>query len=1109
MKFSEKIEEIKKIIGKINNDDDIRVIEEPLKSKNAFGPLPCIVTDGEKLISINKYFLDIEVVHTLIEFELTEFITHISFDFNNDSLESLKNFPSLTSLVVFIDESFDFDHVSHLKLSELTLHKKPEIDTSRAFTASMMTLESIYLYTNIISDDDALIVNKSPNLTKFTTFANNIEKLTSNSITHLEVGNEIDLLSTKNLSSLITLETSLSSKSNPLPNISSLKKVIIKDSFENSEKIIDLDLFSDSSVEVIIVDTYNKVFFSKVNYCLLNIEIKGNYRSSDYLDSSIYDSLSSIRNHKKYDIDLNCLLGVYPKLNVLYISDYNVIGTDILSCNDNLTKLSLHYCGLVDVGFLNKFSNLLELSLPGNFISSVPHVENIENMKLLNLYNNEIVNVPKTFNSYFVVEEYCSLPPDSRGVLAVGVNPVISPSMDIIRRGKAAVDSYYSSMQGDIAELNEAKIIFLGPGSVGKTSLMKCLSGLPFDPQEETTHGINIQKYNVDVEDGSKVNAKIWDFGGQQINHTTHQLFLSQRCVYVLVVNDRNSDEAQDPKVDYWLQQVKAFGGDSKVIIVRNKCDDYSHSNLSEGLLRSKFPNITDIVAVSCKKDKNIDGLRRIINREVSALPMRKMLIPSNWKAVKDEVQGLSEELDHFSLSKFSEICFRHDIIDENAQKTLLDLLNDLSLIIVFPELAAYDMGVLNPHWITDGLYSIINLKEFKELNNSTARKQKGLITQKQVQEVLDRLYPGRYANKAKFIIDSLLKFELCHSIGGDNSGKYLVPSLLPEPDHKVEIERHETTIDMVFNYKNLLPKAIFTKFLVRMNKDISADNRWKSAAILSDSAFNAKALVIEDDVSKTITVKVVGEQARDYFATIRKTINDLNEPDAIKLGVEELVIIPNSGGNTVPYKALLVHESAGEPYFCIHSREKYSASALLSGIETRQYTAARLEKMEQDESHGSPTVNINIENNSNAVTTTTTSQEQNQRSTQSQTVSVSLELKLFKGAADNVIDDLKDELEDEINDEKALRKATRDCDKALAAIEDIQSVETEEQALEKASSFDRVHRFLSGAIEGSSKVGESMTALRETTGQVKELAKKYNSIASCFGLPVVPEFLL
>lgn len=164
---------------------------------------------------------------------------------------------------------------------------------------------------------------------------------------------------------------------------------------------------------------------------------------------------------------------------------------------------------------------------------------------------------------------------------------------------------------------------------------------------------------------------------------------------------------------------------------------------------------------------------------------------------------------------------------------------------------------------------------------------------------------------------------------------------------------------------------------------------------------------------------------------------------------------------------------------------------------------------MENNSSQGVPIVNItnNIENNSSAVTTNTVSQDQAQTATQ--TVSISVDLQLFKGSAENIISDLKDELQDEISDEKVLRRATRECDKVQAAIEDIQDVETKDQALAKASSFDRLQRFFKGAIDGSSTVGESLTMLRETTGQVKELAKKYNSIASYFGLPVVPEVLL
>ena len=61
----------------------------------------------------------------------------------------------------------------------------------------------------------------------------------------------------------------------------------------------------------------------------------------------------------------------------------------------------------------------------------------------------------------------------------------------------------------------------------------------------------------------------MWDFGGQEIMHGTHQFFLTHRSLYLVVVDGRHDRAKQD--AEYWLKLVRAFGGQSPVLVVLNK----------------------------------------------------------------------------------------------------------------------------------------------------------------------------------------------------------------------------------------------------------------------------------------------------------------------------------------------------------------------------------------------------------------------------------------------------------------------------------------------------------------------------------------------------------
>jgi GTPase SAR1 family protein len=76
-------------------------------------------------------------------------------------------------------------------------------------------------------------------------------------------------------------------------------------------------------------------------------------------------------------------------------------------------------------------------------------------------------------------------------------------------------------------------VLLLGQGAVGKTSLVKRLTTNTFDPNEAKTEGIDIHRWQVNV-DKEEIYLNIWDFGGQEIMHATHQFFLTKRSLYLL-----------------------------------------------------------------------------------------------------------------------------------------------------------------------------------------------------------------------------------------------------------------------------------------------------------------------------------------------------------------------------------------------------------------------------------------------------------------------------------------------------------------------------------------------------------------------------------------------
>lgn len=96
----------------------------------------------------------------------------------------------------------------------------------------------------------------------------------------------------------------------------------------------------------------------------------------------------------------------------------------------------------------------------------------------------------------------------------------------------------------------------VGEGGTGKSSLLRALRDEAFVQGLSTTHGIEVGSYELLHPEDPVLALRLntWDFGGQEIYHATHQFFLTQRSLYVIVWNARLGVE--QARLDYWLKTI-------------------------------------------------------------------------------------------------------------------------------------------------------------------------------------------------------------------------------------------------------------------------------------------------------------------------------------------------------------------------------------------------------------------------------------------------------------------------------------------------------------------------------------------------------------------------
>ncbi|MCX6580349.1 MAG: leucine-rich repeat domain-containing protein, partial [Candidatus Aminicenantes bacterium] len=227
---------------------------------------------------------------------------------------------------------------------------------------------------------------------------------------------------------------------------------------------------------------------------------------------------------------LPALLSKFQQLEKLALIGTQI--SDISSLNQlkGLTYLNLFNNQISDISSLKELKGLTVLSLSNNQISDISSLKELKNLKVLYLKENKITHMPAEFLDLGLAIKWDYDGKDD-GILLF-VNPLESPPVEIIKKGNEAIRQYFKSLEGEKQALNEVKVLLVGDGAAGKTSLVKRLLGKRFDKNESQTHGININTMEIS-QNNTKIKIRLWDFGGQEIMHATHQFFLSKRSLYI------------------------------------------------------------------------------------------------------------------------------------------------------------------------------------------------------------------------------------------------------------------------------------------------------------------------------------------------------------------------------------------------------------------------------------------------------------------------------------------------------------------------------------------------------------------------------------------------
>ncbi|XP_062600816.1 probable serine/threonine-protein kinase pats1 [Saccostrea cucullata] len=398
------------------------------------------------------------------------------------------------------------------------------------------------------------------------------------------------------------------------------------------------------------------------------------------------------------------------------------------------------------------------------------------------------------------------------------------------------------------------------------------------------------------------------DFAGQVAYYACHQVYLSRRAFYIVVVDmskgldeevriyhtDRHNPEGSlfhswkyKDYFHFWLQSIQTYCdvGDTQtiqestksrssvhpVIIVASHADEVNEDlqkrfyeelenclsdeqSLKHLMSRNRYLNVAcPPNKLQPKQEDSIEPLRKCMVETVEKMPQWGEKIPMKWANLEKVLIGMKKNgVKVIKVKKLLEI----EEVDLPSDKNLNDglrFLHEMGQIVYFADEKMKDIIIVNVQWFVDAFkYIITDEKHLARKGSKNLLITTGRITENELKETWENS-KNNYIEHKDEILPYMDKLGLMTEIPDDSKGKtYYIPSMNRTKltdDCRYVIKKGQKTSIMVFHFKTYLPHFFFFRLVVNCFK------KWKPL----DMEFFCKnaAFYTVEDASHYIAIAV------------------------------------------------------------------------------------------------------------------------------------------------------------------------------------------------------------------------------------------------------------
>jgi internalin A len=315
----------------------------------------------------------------------------------------------------------------------------------------------------------------------------------------------------------------------------------------------------------------------------------------------------------------------------------------------------------------------------------------------------------------------------------------------------------------------------------------------------------------------------VWDFGGQDIYHATHQFFLTDESLFVLVWNSGEGTERG--RLRYWLNIITSRAPHAPVLIVATHTADRP-ADISITAWQQEYPQIVGFWPVDCATAAGVRGLQTAIVENAVRLPLMGVSWPRSWDQAAT-ILSSPDQPAHASIRHLWESMAEAGVVDGAAQHTLATALHNRGQILYYADdddLA--DTVILDPQWLNQHISKV--------LDSHTIQEHAGILTR----HTLTEAWPDLDRPQREHLLALMDRFDVSYRIRDSHDDALaVVVSWLPAeaPDYSdtwaSDVNSNDHEIRVVYQLP-MMPPGIPGWFLARSHR-FATDLRWRSGAVV------------------------------------------------------------------------------------------------------------------------------------------------------------------------------------------------------------------------------------------------------------------------------------